>query len=113
MENAGIERFAYILFQFLTSNNSDGISAILENPPISQLDEQPVLPNIQTEIQYPGMSNKGKIQIRPSVSTVLSRGPIGELERVTERESKERRRSRSRSRERSLVFDGSYPLFIC
>lgn len=94
-----------IVLHFLINRHSDGISGILDNPQISQLDEQPVAPITQTEIQYPGSSTKGRIQIKPSVNTILSRGPIGELERVTERhESKERRRSRSRSRDRLLVF---------
>ncbi|KAI6191939.1 Protein Y79H2A.3, isoform d [Aphelenchoides bicaudatus] len=95
--------FEYVDNSWKMLGSNDGISGILEHPPASQLDEQPVSPNMQTEIHYPGLSlSKGKIQIKPSVNTVLSRGPIGEMERVDDRrESKERRRSRSRSRERS------------
>jgi hypothetical protein len=74
---------------------------------LSQLDEMPVMQqDNQFDAQFPGGSNKGKITIKPSLNSVLSR-PIGELEKVSERErrsSRERRRSRSKSRERTLVF---------
>lgn len=91
------------LFLLLTEADLDELSAMLGKPKESQLDEQPVSLVVQTDIQYPGSSaNKGKIMIKPSVSTVLSREPVGELEKVNDRSSRERRHSRSRERS-SLV----------
>lgn len=104
-------KFTTFKFQYFI----DGIDAMLDSGRTqpSQLDEQPViLSDNPVETLYPGGSNKGKIMIKPSVNTVLSR-PIGELEKIDERaRSRERRRSRSKSRDRAFVFNTQIPLFI-
>lgn len=78
----------------------DGMDSILSSKQPSMLDERPIPHIDHNETLFPVRSDREKITIKPSLNSVLTR-PIGELERVDDRERY--RRSRSKSRDRTFV----------
>jgi hypothetical protein len=76
------------------------MDSILNSKQVSMLDERPIAHVDHNDTLFPVRSDKEKITIKPSLNSVLSR-PIGELERVDDRERY--RRSRSKSRDRTFV----------